>query len=412
MSLLKRNKDKQLAAEKKLAAQHAIVKMGVDRNVREAYFQGLVFAAVANDDAIDEAERARLMGLGDSLEIPAEVISEMCQSLAEADDDTKMSAIEECARQLTEVAVAECFLKEFEEIWLLGGGAKGEFDEFKTQLVDWMGNEVKAAVEAKAKAVAEAEAKRKAAEAKRLAAEREAAKKRDAELEAERQKKAIENQYHQLQGFAQDWISTKRVTQDVLLTVKSRLQESCSSIDMQTLFRETCKQLIERVIELDRNGEELQCRMFGMRRPEKDKAIAEKIALETTWIVICLVLLKCRVGDLKMKTINELLEHARYEDFGDETSLSSFWRNPLGLGDYEPRLEDYFVKASGLARVWDEVADALLTMSEKQRQQMSEWRSERKRYKSEAELAFAYSIGLNRFMLDHELHPVSISFED
>ena len=113
MSLLSRNKDKQLAAEKKLAAQHAIVKMGVDRNVREAYFQGLVFAAVANDDAIDEAERVRLMGLGDSLEIPAEGVSEMCQSLAEADDDTKMSAIEECARQLIEVKVAECFLKEF-----------------------------------------------------------------------------------------------------------------------------------------------------------------------------------------------------------------------------------------------------------------------------------------------------------
>lgn len=35
MSLLKRNKDKQLAAEKKLAARHAIVKIGVDRNVRD-----------------------------------------------------------------------------------------------------------------------------------------------------------------------------------------------------------------------------------------------------------------------------------------------------------------------------------------------------------------------------------------
>ena len=43
MSLLKRNKDKQLAAEKKLAARHAIVKIGVDRNVRDAYFQGLGF---------------------------------------------------------------------------------------------------------------------------------------------------------------------------------------------------------------------------------------------------------------------------------------------------------------------------------------------------------------------------------
>ena len=50
MSLLKRNKNKRLAAERKFAARHAIVKMGADRNVRDAYFQGLAFAAVANDD--------------------------------------------------------------------------------------------------------------------------------------------------------------------------------------------------------------------------------------------------------------------------------------------------------------------------------------------------------------------------
>lgn len=39
MSLLKQNKDKQLAAETWLSARHAIVKMRVDRNVRDAYFK-------------------------------------------------------------------------------------------------------------------------------------------------------------------------------------------------------------------------------------------------------------------------------------------------------------------------------------------------------------------------------------
>ena len=149
MSLLKRNKDKQLAAEKKLAARHAIVKMGVDRNVRDAYFQGLVFASVANDDQIDESERARLNELGEALELTAEDVAEAIQCLTSLGDDAKMGVIEECARQLTNVDVAECFLKEFPELWLLGGGKEDEFGDFRSQLIDWMGDEVKAAVDAK-----------------------------------------------------------------------------------------------------------------------------------------------------------------------------------------------------------------------------------------------------------------------
>lgn len=405
-SLLKRNKDKKLVAEKNLAAQHAIVKMGADRNVREAYFQGLVFAAVANDDAIDDAERARLVELGESLEIPTEVVSEMFQCLSGVDDDAKMAAIEECAMQLTEVAVAECFLKEFKEIWLLGGGDKSEFDEFKAQLVEWMGGDMIASIKAKEKAEAEADARRKAAEAKRLAAEKEAEKKRQAELAAERAKKAVVDQYHQLQSFVQDWISTKRVTQDVLLRVKDYLKVQYSSIPVQTLLRETCRQLIERVVELDRNGGDVKAGIgfsLSKRRPEKDKAVAEKIALETTWIVICLVLLKCKVADLKMKAINALLDHARYVDFASESSLSDFWRDWSGFGisAFGSRVEDFCVNVSGLTRVWDEVSDTLLSMTEDQKRQMHEWCSERKRIKIEDREAFARSIGVNRFMLRH-----------
>lgn len=200
MSLLKRNKDKQLAAEKKLAARHAIVKMGADRNVRDAYFQGLVFAAVANDDQIDESERTRLRELGDALELTAEDVAEAIQCLAGMDDDAKMGVIEECARQLTNVEVAECFLKEFSELWLLGGGKEDEFGDFKSQLIDWMGDGVKAAEEAKARRAAEAEAKRKAEEAKRKAEQKKVEKKKEVERSqriekatARRQKNVIKN---------------------------------------------------------------------------------------------------------------------------------------------------------------------------------------------------------------------------
>lgn len=154
MSLLKRNKDKQLAAEKKLAARHAIVKMCVDRNVRDAYFQGLVFAAIANDDQIDESERTRLRELGGALDLTAEDVAEAIKCLASMDDDAKMGVIEECARQLTKVEVAECFLNEFSELWLLGGGKEDEFGDFKPQLIDWMGDNVRVAEEAKTKSTA------------------------------------------------------------------------------------------------------------------------------------------------------------------------------------------------------------------------------------------------------------------
>lgn len=46
MSLLKRNKDKQIAAEKRLVAQHAIVEMGADRNVRDALLQGFIHLSI------------------------------------------------------------------------------------------------------------------------------------------------------------------------------------------------------------------------------------------------------------------------------------------------------------------------------------------------------------------------------
>ena len=163
MSLLKRNKDKQLAEEKKLAARHAIVKLGVDRNVRDAYFLGLVFAAVANDDQIDESERDRLRELGEALELTADDVAEVIQCLVGMDDDAKMGVIEECARQLTNVEVAECFLKDFSELWLLGGGKEDEFGAIRSQLIDWMGDDVKSA-----------EVKKDAEEAKRKAENAEA----------------------------------------------------------------------------------------------------------------------------------------------------------------------------------------------------------------------------------------------
>ncbi len=143
MALLKRVNDRKVAAKQAEEARHPIVKLGADRNVREAYFGGLAFAAVANDDAIDDDERRRLVGLGSSLELPSDGVEQTLRAVASATDDEKMALIEECARQIDDAKVADLFLKEFEELWKLGGGSADEYKEFRTQLVAWTGETVK-----------------------------------------------------------------------------------------------------------------------------------------------------------------------------------------------------------------------------------------------------------------------------
>lgn len=400
---LKTRKAAEVAAKQQVNAEadakrHLLVKMGVDRDVREAYLHGLVFAGLANDDEapeIQSEERTVLDEICTSLEIGLSLIDEIVSAeKASIDDDTYKDLLRECLVLFSDIKMYDSFLEDFDKVWSAGKGNPAELKSWHNDFEEMVSADVaKVLVERKSVEAKKAEEEN----AKRAAAE----KVRHAKLEVDRQKKMIENQYKQLQDFVQDWISTKRVTQDILIAAKERLKAQCSSIDtLQTVFRETCKQLIERVVELDRNAEKIE---GGKRRPAKDKAVAEKIALETTWIVICIVLLKCKVSELKLKTINELLGHARYVDFADGMSLSFFWRNPNGLGDYFPQVEDFFVKVTGLGCVWDEVSDELLSMTEKQKHQMYEWRSERKRYKIEDMEAFASSIGVNRFMLYHEM---------
>lgn len=399
---LKTRKAAEVAAKQQVDVEadvkkHLLVKMSADRNVREAYLYGVVFAGLANDDEapeIQSEERSVLDEICESLETEVSLIDEIVSAeKASIDDDTYMGLLRECVGTFEDIKVFDLFLEDFDKVWTAGKGKPSELKSWHSDFEEMVSADV-------AKVLAERKAVEAKKEAEGKAKHAEAEKARQAKLEAERQKKMIEDQYHQLQGFVQDWISTKRVTQDVLLSVKDYLKVQYSSIPVQTLFRETCKQLIERVLTLDREI------LFSSlkRRSEKDKGVAEKIALETTWIVICLILLKCKVAELKMKTINELLDHARYVDFASENSISDFWRDwrGLGLSAFGPRVEDFCVKVSGLARVWDEVSDTMLSMTEDQKQQMTEWRSERKRYKKEDEEAFAGSIGVNRFMLHHE----------
>ena len=139
MSLLKRVKESKVAEvdTRQKESRHPIVEFGADRNVREAYLHGLVFAGFANDDKIDEVEKAWLVKIGGELGFPIDDINRAIDCVGSADDAGKMALIEECARQIVNPKISERFIEEFATLWELGGGKKEEFAEFRGQLIAW-----------------------------------------------------------------------------------------------------------------------------------------------------------------------------------------------------------------------------------------------------------------------------------
>ena len=333
MSLLRRNKDKQLAAEKKLAARHAIVKMGVDRDVRDVYFHGLVFAAVANDDHIDESERARLLELGEALELTAEDVAEAMRCLTDMEDDAKMDVIEECARQLTNVEVAECFLKEFEEIWLLGGGNKDEFSEFRSQLVDWMGEDVCAVETAKEKAAAESEAKREAEEA-RVKAEQA----RRIEKEKQRAKDGFRTFGEDALRVVKElsFYDKVRVSCDDLGMLRDRLLgEGYGAVDFErtlTVINAACVDVVPKAgtlrIKRYSNGSiksvSIECNGWSSKQVLKDKDIRLCLRKDAVWKLIGLATVKRTLSERTVKFLNGLLDIAQGSEPHD-LCLDYFW---------------------------------------------------------------------------------------
>lgn len=157
MSMLSDWKEEAEAAKRKQEAQHPIAALEVDRNVRDAYFLGLVFAALANDYKIDDKERARLDELGVALGVGDKTDVEQAIADVEMASDKKL-LIEECARQIANPRIAEHFLSEFSSIWVLGGGSPAEYEEFRKRLIDWMGETVEKALPGREKAVSKKKA--------------------------------------------------------------------------------------------------------------------------------------------------------------------------------------------------------------------------------------------------------------
>lgn len=117
MTLLDQLKKK--VAVNNFAGKHPLLRMGVSRDVRDAYFLGVVLAAFVDDNKVDAEERAYLEKMGVALGLLKNDVEESIDRVSEImkDEQAQSSLAMEIAAALKEPSVAKLFLAEFSLIW-------------------------------------------------------------------------------------------------------------------------------------------------------------------------------------------------------------------------------------------------------------------------------------------------------
>lgn len=135
MSLLERAK--KYVAKNNFASDHPLLKLGVERDVRDAYFDGLIFAALSDDEKIEEPERDYLAKVAQSLDIPEDEIDERLQNFIKSDPlNCGMEAVKSLPGKNGEVA--KLFLCEFSRVWSSHHQSDDDLCEWRKQLSAWM----------------------------------------------------------------------------------------------------------------------------------------------------------------------------------------------------------------------------------------------------------------------------------
>ena len=155
MSLLKQKKENdRIAAEAAAKAKeeailrelaiHPVVKAGCGRDVRDAYFHGLVFAAIADDEKVDADERAILNGIAKSMGFGKDDVDEVISSITNMPSpDAKLQLIEECLCAIKDhEAIVKLFYAQFAELWMTGEYDLGELKEYAGMFKDSTGIEL------------------------------------------------------------------------------------------------------------------------------------------------------------------------------------------------------------------------------------------------------------------------------
>ena len=138
MSLLDQLKQK--AAEKEIAGKHPLLAMKVDRDVCDAYFMGIVVAALVDDNKIDATERKYISKMGVGLGLPETEIEDELSRVAKimGDEDAQGKLVQEIAGVIKDSAVAKLFLAEFSLIWASHTSDLAQLHEWRNVLASLM----------------------------------------------------------------------------------------------------------------------------------------------------------------------------------------------------------------------------------------------------------------------------------
>ena len=131
---------KQKAAEKEIVGKHPLLSMNVDRDVCDAYFMGIVVAALVDDNKIDATERKYISKMGVGLGLPETEIEDVLGRVAEimGDEDAQGKLVQEIASVIKEPAVAKLFLAEFSLIWVAHSSDIVQLHEWRNVLASLM----------------------------------------------------------------------------------------------------------------------------------------------------------------------------------------------------------------------------------------------------------------------------------
>ena len=106
--------------------------------MRDAYFQGLVFAAFADDNKVDQCERNKLARIAKTLAVDKDEVDGAIETLMKMDDEAKSYLGKEVAKTLGATDCALLFLCEFSLMWVAHESFdRGELCAWRHLLADW-----------------------------------------------------------------------------------------------------------------------------------------------------------------------------------------------------------------------------------------------------------------------------------
>lgn len=141
MGLRSRRIAEQSAVRAEVASlcRHPLFSLGADRNARDAYFHGLVFAALANDEVVTEEERRMLSDFAPKLGFrPSAVDAVIDYERAVIENEDENELMKDCMHVLRSPGLAELFLKDFDLVWNVGDGDEGELEAWHCDFGGWL----------------------------------------------------------------------------------------------------------------------------------------------------------------------------------------------------------------------------------------------------------------------------------